>query len=52
MPDTTKGEDVAEALIEHFEEHFEERGIDIRKVFAVTTDGETAMVGVKRELSN
>ena len=41
MPDTTKGEDVAKALIEHFEE----RGIDIRKVFAVTTDGAPAMVG-------
>ena len=41
MPDTTKGEDVAKALIEHFEE----RGINIRKVFAVTTDGAPAMVG-------
>ena len=33
MPDR-KGEDVAKALIGHFEE----RGINIRKVFAVTTD--------------
>lgn len=41
MPDTTKGEDVAKALFEHFEE----RGINISKVFAVTTDGAPAMVG-------
>ncbi len=41
MPDTTKGEDIAKVLIEHFEE----RGINIRKVFAVTTDGAPAMVG-------
>ncbi|KAK0146239.1 General transcription factor II-I repeat domain-containing protein 2 [Merluccius polli] len=41
MPDTTKGEDIARALIEHFEE----RGINMDKVFAVTTDGAPAMVG-------
>lgn len=34
MPDTTKGEDIAKALTEHFEE----RGINMGKVFAVTTD--------------
>ena len=41
MPDTTKGEDIAKASIEHFED----RGIDMSKVFAVTTDGAPAMVG-------
>ena len=41
MPDTTKGEDVAKVFVEHFEE----RGVDIKKIFAVTTDGAPAMVG-------
>ncbi|KAK1886585.1 Protein ZBED8 [Dissostichus eleginoides] len=41
MPETTKGEDIANV----FMEHFEERGIDISKIFAVTTDGAPAMVG-------
>ena len=41
MPETTKGEDIAKV----FMEHFEERGIDISKIFAVTTDGAPAMVG-------
>uniref|UniRef100_UPI00358FEE4E general transcription factor II-I repeat domain-containing protein 2-like n=1 Tax=Myxine glutinosa TaxID=7769 RepID=UPI00358FEE4E len=44
MSDTTKGEDIAKV----FMEHFEERGIDIRKIFAVTTDGAPAMVGKQR----
>ena len=41
MPETTKCADIAKALIEHFEE----RGFNISKVFAVTTDGTPAMVG-------
>ncbi|KAJ3581211.1 hypothetical protein NHX12_016914 [Muraenolepis orangiensis] len=41
MPEITKGEDIAKV----FMEHFEERGIDISKIFAVTTDGAPAMVG-------
>uniref|UniRef100_UPI00358E5645 general transcription factor II-I repeat domain-containing protein 2-like n=1 Tax=Myxine glutinosa TaxID=7769 RepID=UPI00358E5645 len=44
MSDTTKGEDIAKV----FMEHFEERGIDIRKNFAVTTDGAPTMVGKQR----
>uniref|UniRef100_UPI00358ECE96 general transcription factor II-I repeat domain-containing protein 2-like n=1 Tax=Myxine glutinosa TaxID=7769 RepID=UPI00358ECE96 len=44
MSDTTKGEDIAKV----FMEHFEEREIDIRKIFAVTTDGAPAMVGKQR----
>ncbi|KAM3616643.1 uncharacterized protein V6R79_021193 [Siganus canaliculatus] len=41
MPGTTKEEDVAKVFIEHFEG----RGVDIKKIFAVTTDGAPAMVG-------
>ncbi len=37
----TKGEDI-------FMEHFEERGIDISKIFAVTTDGTPALVRKQR----
>ena len=44
MPDTTKGEDVATAIMQHFEE----RGVDMRKVFAVTTDGAPSMVGKQK----
>uniref|UniRef100_UPI00358FAF2C general transcription factor II-I repeat domain-containing protein 2-like n=1 Tax=Myxine glutinosa TaxID=7769 RepID=UPI00358FAF2C len=45
MSDTTKDED---NIAKVFMEHFEERGIDIRKIFAVTTDGAPAMVGKQR----
>ncbi|CAM2115545.1 unnamed protein product [Caretta caretta] len=38
---TTKGEDTVESFVSHFEE----RGIDIRKIFCVTRDGVPAMVG-------
>ncbi|XP_069981676.1 general transcription factor II-I repeat domain-containing protein 2A-like [Penaeus vannamei] len=41
MHATTKGEDI----LKTFTYHFEDRGIDIRKIFAVTTDGTPAMVG-------
>nr|XP_054590733.1 SCAN domain-containing protein 3-like [Nothobranchius furzeri] len=44
MPETTRGEDIANV----FMERFEERGIDIAKIFAVTTDGAPAMVGKHR----
>ena len=43
-PETTKGEDVARVFLEHFEE----RGNDISKIFAVITDGVPAMVGKQR----
>ena len=44
MPSTTKGEDVAKV----FMEHFNDRGIDISNIFAITTDGAPAMVGIRR----
>ena len=44
MPDTTRGEDVARVITRHFEE----RGVDMRKVFAVTTDGAPSMVGKQK----
>ena len=44
LSETTKGEDIARV----FMEHFEERGIDIGKIFAITTDGAPAMVGKQR----
>lgn len=40
---TTKVEDI----LKTFTEHFEDRGLDIRKIFAVTTDGASAAVGNK-----
>uniref|UniRef100_A0A3B4ESV8 DUF4371 domain-containing protein n=1 Tax=Pundamilia nyererei TaxID=303518 RepID=A0A3B4ESV8_9CICH len=40
MPETTRGEDIAKV----FKECFDERGIDITKIFAVTTDGAPAVV--------
>lgn len=36
----TKGEDILNTLIDRFEK----RGVNIRKIFAVTTDGAPAMV--------
>ena len=41
MYGTTKGEDILKA----FTDHFENRGVDIGKIFAITTDGAPAMVG-------
>ncbi|XP_042891739.1 general transcription factor II-I repeat domain-containing protein 2A-like [Penaeus japonicus] len=41
MHGTTKGEDV----LKTFTDHFEDRGVDIRKIFAVTTNGAPTMVG-------
>ncbi|XP_037802959.1 protein ZBED8-like [Penaeus monodon] len=38
---TTKGEDILKTFIDHFED----RGVDIRKIFAVTTDGAHVMIG-------
>uniref|UniRef100_A0A3Q2UT69 DUF4371 domain-containing protein n=1 Tax=Haplochromis burtoni TaxID=8153 RepID=A0A3Q2UT69_HAPBU len=40
MPETTRGEDIAKV----FKECFDEQGIDITKIFAVTTDGAPAVV--------
>lgn len=44
MTDTTKGEDIAKSFIEHFEE----RGVDVRNFFPMTTDGAPAMVGKQK----
>ena len=41
MSGTTTGEDILNTFIHHFED----RGVDIRKIFAITTDGAPAMVG-------
>lgn len=41
MYGTTNGEDI----LKTFTDYFEDRGINIRKVFAVITDGAPAMVG-------
>ena len=41
MYDTTKGKEVVKTFIDHFEQ----RGVDIKKIFAVTTDGAPAMIG-------
>lgn len=41
MHSTTTGDDIMKT----FTDHFEDRGVDIRKIFAVTTDGAPAMVG-------
>ncbi|XP_066971768.1 protein FAM200C-like [Macrobrachium rosenbergii] len=40
MYGTTKGEDILKA----FTDHFENRGVDIGKIFAITTDGAPAMI--------
>uniref|UniRef100_A0A8C3TK26 DUF4371 domain-containing protein n=1 Tax=Chelydra serpentina TaxID=8475 RepID=A0A8C3TK26_CHESE len=44
LPGTTKGEDIVESFVNHFEE----RGVDIRKIFCVTTDGAPAVVGKQK----
>ncbi|XP_065148348.1 general transcription factor II-I repeat domain-containing protein 2-like [Paramisgurnus dabryanus] len=44
MTDTTKGEDIAKVFVEHFEE----RGVDVGRIFAITTDGAPAMVGKQK----
>ena len=38
---TTKGKDI----LNTFTKNFEERGIDMKKIFSVTTDGAPAMMG-------
>ncbi|CAB4056916.1 unnamed protein product [Lepeophtheirus salmonis] len=40
MPDTTRGEDVATSITRNFED----RGVTMRKVFSVTTDGAPPMI--------
>ncbi|XP_050730475.1 general transcription factor II-I repeat domain-containing protein 2-like isoform X3 [Eriocheir sinensis] len=47
MYGTTKGEDI----LKTFTDHFEDRGVDIRKIFAVTTDGAPAMVGTTKSFT-
>ena len=37
---TTKGKDI----LDTFTKHFEERGIDIKTIFSVTTDGAPALI--------
>ena len=44
MIGSTKGEDVLNTFIKHFEQ----RDIDIKKIFSITTDGAPAMVGIHR----
>uniref|UniRef100_H2YQ88 DUF4371 domain-containing protein n=1 Tax=Ciona savignyi TaxID=51511 RepID=H2YQ88_CIOSA len=46
MNGSTKGEDVLNTFIKHFEQ----RDIDIKKIFSITTDGAPAMVGIHRGL--
>ena len=41
MYDTTKGKD----LVKTFIDHFDQKEVNIKKIFAVTTDGAPAMVG-------
>lgn len=41
MPDTTKGGDVATVITQHFDE----RGVNMAKIFAITTDGAPSKVG-------
>ena len=47
MYGTTKGEDI----LKTFTDHFEDRGVDIRKIFAVTTVGAPAMVGKNKRFT-
>ena len=44
---TTKADDI----LSTFTDHFEERGVDIRKIFAITTDGAPAMVGKNKSFT-
>ena len=48
MYGTTTGKDI----LDTFTKHFEERGIDMKKIFAVTTDGAPAMIGQHRGFVN
>ncbi|CAM5105972.1 unnamed protein product [Natator depressus] len=41
---TTKWEDIVQSFVDHFEK----RGVDIRKILCVTTDGAPAMVGKQK----
>ena len=45
---TTTGKD----LLDTFTKHFEERGIDVKKIFSVTTDGAPAMIRQHRGFVN
>ena len=44
MYGTTKGKDI----LDTFTKNFEERGIDIKKIFSVTADGAPAIIGQHR----
>ena len=48
MYGTTTGKDI----IDTFTKHFEERGIDLKKIFLVTTDGVPAMIRQQRGFVN
>ena len=41
MHDTTKGKDILDTFIKHFEK----KGIDMKKIFLVATDDTPAMIG-------
>ena len=48
MHGTTTGKD----RLDTFTKHFEERVIDVKKIFSVTTDGAPATIGQHREFVN
>ena len=48
MYGSTTGKDI----LDTFTKHFEERGIDMKKIFSVTTDGAPAMIGQHRGFVN
>ena len=48
MYGTTTGKDI----LDTFTKHFEERGIDMKKIFSVTTGGAPAMIGQHRGFVN
>ena len=48
MYGTTTGKDI----LDTFTKHFEERGIDMKKILSVTTDGAPAMIGQHRAFVN
>ena len=48
LPGTVTGKDILDV----FTKHFEKKGIDMKKIFSVTTDGTPAMIGQHRGFVN
>ena len=48
----THGTATGEDILDTFTKHFEERRIDVKKIFSVTTDGAPAMIGQHRGFVN